>query len=158
MKNKSMKIIALFISFLLVLSLSACYSKQTVVELSQERTEIRLIEIYCLERAYYEGDVHELREENTPEAILTEDVHATFLDVFCTLEYEKEMSFFPIPMDGGYDYAGYVIAVVYADGGYDLFADGGRFYYAADEGYQYDYADYCGEVAWEEFVLSYVQK
>ena len=78
------------------------------------------------------------------------------------LEFEKEEVLFPIPMDGGYDYCGYVISIVYEDGGYDIISEEGLFFYSVDDGgkekYKYDYADYCGETPWSTLIEAYIEK
>ncbi|MBQ2255665.1 MAG: hypothetical protein II330_02270, partial [Clostridia bacterium] len=67
----------------------------------------------------------------------------------CTLGFEEEVVFFPIPMDGGYDYEGYIVVVIYSDGGYDIVAERGLYSYAiGNDGqgrHKYDHSDYCGE-------------
>jgi hypothetical protein len=132
------------------------------VELSQDRTHVQSIEIYHPERAYYEGDIHTFLEENEPIAILGSEHHKSFLDTLCSLKFEKEIVFFPISMDGGCDYDGYIVAVVYSDGGYDMIAEGGSYSYAlgrdGQERHKYDHSDYCGDVAWNDFVEQYIEQ
>jgi len=156
------KIISLIFSLVLVVGLISCATVKTGVELSQERTNVASIEIYHLHRAYYEGDIHALRKTNEPISVLNAEQYSPFLNRLCLLEFEKDVAFFPIPMDGGCDYEGYVIAIVYADGGYDIVAQKGSYSYAVGEDEQgkhkYDHSDYCGEQSWNEFVEEYIKK
>ena len=156
------KTVALFMSVLLLLCLSSCATVKKGVELSQDKTNVQAIEIYNPERAYYEGDIHTFLEENEPVTVVKSESLTSFLEDLCNLEFEEEKVFFPIPTDGGYDYDGYVIAVVYSDGGYDMIAEGGSYSYAV--GYdgqgqhKYDHSDYCGETPWAEFIEKYIEK
>ena len=156
------KVITLLISLLLLVCLSSCANIKKEVELSQDRTNVVSIEIYNSERAYYEGDIHGFLEENEPIWVLESEKNSDFLDALCAFEYEEEKVFFPIPMDGGCDYQGYIIAIVYSDGGYDIFAEDGSYSYAIDSDgqgrYKYDHFDYCGDVAWNDFVEQYIEQ
>jgi len=118
------------------LFLFLCYRKD--VEVSQNRDNIQSVEIYNFEKAYYEGNIHTFLEENEPVAVLEEERFTAFLDALCNLEFEEEKVFSPISMDGGYDYEGYIIAVVYSCGGYDI-------------------SNCCGETLWTEFVEKYIE-
>ena len=156
------KIVFLLVSLLLISRLSSCATSKKDLELSQNRDNIQSVEIYNSEEAYYEGNIHTFREKNEPVTVLEEETHTAFLDALCNLEYEKEKVFFPIPMDGGYDYEGYIIAVVYSDGGYDIIAERGLYSYAVGSygqgRHKYDHSDYCGEGAWTDFVEKYIVK
>lgn len=156
------KVIILLISLLLLVCLSSCANVKKEVVLSQDRTNVESIEIYNSERAYYEGDIHGFLEENEPIGVLKSEKISGFLDTLCALEYEEEKVFFPIPMDGGCDYQGYIIAIVYSDGGYDIFAEDGLYSYAiGSDGqgrHKYDHADYCGDVAWNDFVQEFIEQ
>ena len=81
------------------------------MEFSQDRANVQSIEIYKPERAYYEGDISGFLKTNEPLAVLDSEHYTNFLDTLCTLDFEKEVVFLPIPMDGGYDYEGYIIAI-----------------------------------------------
>ena len=156
------KVITLLISLLLLVCLSSCANIKKEVELSQDRTNVVSIEIYNSERAYYEGDIHGFLEENEPIWVLESEKNSDFLDALCAFEYEEEIVFFPIPMDGGCDYQGYIISIVYSDGGYDIFAEDGSYSYAiGSDGqgrHKYDHSDYCGDVAWNVFVEQYIEQ
>ena len=156
------KAITLLIGLLLLVCLSSCANIKKEVELSQDRTSVVSIEIYNSERAYYEGDIHSFLEENEPIGVLESEKYSVFLDTLCALEYEEEKVFFPIPMDGGCDYQGYIIAIVYSDGGYDIFAEDGLYSYAiGSDGqgrHKYDHSDYCGDVKWNDFVKGFIEK
>ena len=156
------KAITLLISLLLLVCLSSCANIKKEVELSQDRTNVVSIEIYNSERSYYEGDIHGFLEENEPIWVLESEKNSDFLDALCAFEYEEEKVFFPIPMDGGCDYQGYIIAIVYSDGGYDIFAEDGSYSYAiGSDGqgrHKYDHSDYCGDVAWNDFVEQYIEQ
>ena len=156
------KVIILLISLLLLVCLSSCANIKKEVELSQDRTNVVSIEIYNSERAYNEGDIHGFFEENEPIWVLKSEKNSDFLDALCALEYEEEKVFFPIPMDGGCDYQGYIIAIVYSNGGYDIFAEDGLYSYAiGSDGqgqHKYDHSDYCGDVKWNDFVKGFIEK
>ena len=156
------KITMLLISLLLIFCLSSCANIKKDLEFSQDRANVQSIEIFNPEKSYYEGDVHAFLEENEPIVILEPEQHSNFLDTLCTLDFEKEVVFFPIPMDGGCDYEGYIIAIVYSDGGYDIIAEGGLYSYAVGSDgqgrHKYDHSDYCGETPWAEFFKEYIEK
>ena len=156
------KTIALLMSFLLIFCLSSCANIKNDLEFSQDRANVQSIEIFNPESAYCEGDIHTFLEENEPIVILDPEQHSNFLDSLCALDFEKEVAFFPIPMDGGYDYEGYIIAIVYSDGGYDIIAEHGLYSYAVGSDgqgrHKYDHSDYCGETSWTEFVEEYIEK
>ena len=149
-------------SLLLIFCFSSCANVEKEVDLSQDRANIVSIEIYNSERAYYEGDIHDFLQENEPVAILKSENHTSFLDALCTIKFEEEIVFFPIPMDGGCDYVGYIVAIVYSDGGYDIFAEGGLYSYAlGSDGqgqHKYDHSDYCGDVSWNDFVKEFIEQ
>ena len=153
-------ILLISIGSLVLLSLSSCANIEKEVELSQDRANVVSIEIYNSERAYYEGDIHVFLEKNEPILVLESEKNSDFLDALCALEYEEEIVFIPIPMDGGCDYQGYIIAIVYSDGGYDIFAEDGSYSYAiGSDGqgrHKYDHSDYCGDVAWNDFVKEFI--
>ena len=156
------KTIALLISFLSLFCLASCANIKKDLELSQDRANVKSIEIYKSERAYYEGDISDFLKTNEPVEVLEEETFSSFLDALCDLKFEEEIVFFPIPMDGGCDYDGYIIAVVYSDGGYDIVAEGGSYSYAVGSDgqgkHRYDHSDYCGETPWVEFVEQYIGK
>ena len=156
------KAITLLISLLLLVCLSSCANVKKEVELSQDRANVESIEIYNSERAYYEGDIHIFLEENKPVAVLESENFTAFLDTLCDLKFEEEKVFFPIPMDGGCDYQGYIIAIVYSDGGYDIFAEDGLYSYVIGSNgqgrHKYDHSDYCGDVKWNDFVKGFIEK
>jgi len=154
------KVAMSLVIFILLICLPSCATVKKDAELSQDRSNVRTIEIYNSERRYDEQDIHTFLGENEPVAVLEGDARSDFLDAFCNLKYEREMKLFFIPADGGYDYGGYIIAIRYSDGGYDIFACGGSYSYdAGDDGngrHRYDYSDYCGETAWTDFVEKYI--
>ena len=156
------KITMLLISLLLIFCLSSCANIKKDLEFSQDRANVQSIEIFNPEKSYYEGDIHAFLEENKPIVILEPEQHSNFLDTLCTLDFEKEVVFLPIPMDGGYDYEGYIIAIVYSDGGYDIIAEHGLYSYAVGSDgqgrHKYDHSDYCGETPWAEFIEEYIEK
>ena len=155
------KIIFAVIALLLTICLSSCITVTKNIELTQNRDNVQAIEIYYTEEMYYEGDISSFRKHNEPFVTLKEDF-SDFLDVITALEYEEEKILFPIPMDGGYDYSGYVIAVVYSDGGYDIIAARGLYSYGIGKNgngrHKYDHSDYCGETPWIEFIAGYIEK
>ena len=109
------KTILLLTILLLISCFSSCTTVKKDVNLSQDRADVKTIEIYHSESAYYEGDIHTFLDENEPIVILEPAQHSRFLDALCTLGFEEEVVFFPIPMDGGYDYEGYIVVVIYSD-------------------------------------------
>ena len=156
------KAIVMLINLILVFCLTSCATVKVYVELSQGMDNVQSIEIYNSERAYYEGDIHVFLAENEPIAVVDPESHTSFLDALSELEFEKEIVFFPIPMDGGCDYEGYVIAVLYSDGGYDIIAEGGLYSYAVGSDgkarHKYDHSDYCGDAPWAELAEKYIEE
>ena len=156
------KAFLLFVCIVLMFSLSSCATIEKDFELSQECENIQSIEIYNSERFYYERDIHWFRGENTPIALLSEEEYSAFLDSIAKIKFEKEIVFFPIPMDGGCDYQGYIVIIAYADGGYDVISEGGQYSYAIGKDGQgrhtYDYANYCGNEPWADFIEKYISK
>ncbi len=154
------RILVLFVVFVLSVTLSSCATIKKGVELSGGRSEIQSIEIYNIEEAYYEGDISKMRQENEPCCVFDPKEHADLLDTIYSLEFEEEKVFFPIPMDGGYDYSGYVIAVVFLDGSYDIIAEKGQYSCSiSDKGktrHNYDHSNYCGEKLWADLIGEYV--
>ena len=145
-----------------MLHLCACATVEQSFAFSQQRENIKSIEIYAPAQPYTEGNIHLLKEENQPVAVLDGDALSDCLDSIEQLTFKKEKVFFPIPMDGGCDYQGYVLMIVYQDSGYDLIAEGGFYSYAVgNDGqgrHKYDPSDYCGEVAWSDLVEKYIEK
>ena len=156
------KAIFLFVSVMLLFTLSACATITKDFELSQKRENVQSIEIYHSEQAYYEGDIHQFRDENEPIALLSDEKRSAFLDEVGKLKFEEEKVFFLIPMDGGYDYQGYITVIVYADGGYDILSANGQYFYSigkdGQEHHKYDHCDYCGDDSWPEFVEKYINQ
>jgi hypothetical protein len=131
------------------------------LELSKKQSEIQSINIYNTEEYYSERNIHYFLDENTPSYTLDPTQHKDFLKELFALDFEKDIVLIPIPMDGGCDYSGYIISVVYLDGSYDIIAEKGWFSYVVNERdglYGYEHADYCGDVAWTEFIESYIQE
>lgn len=156
------KICSIVIILVLIISLSACATIHKDLELSQNTDNVQVVEIYNPDHAYYEGDIHLFLEENAPVSVLEEEVLSAFVDELAVLKFKEEKVFFPIPMDGGYNYEGYIIVVVYSDGGYDIIAKGGLYSYAVGKDgqgkYKYEHSDYCGETPWEDFIEKYIDK
>lgn len=156
------KTFLLLVSVILMFSLSACATVTKEFEFSQKRENVQSIEIYNSEEAYYEGDIHQFRDENEPIVLLSDEESSAFLDAFEKLKFEEEKVFFPIPMDGGHDYQGYIVIIVYADGGYDIVSEGGQYSYAIGKDgqgrHKYSHADYYGDDSWSELVEKYIDK
>ena len=152
----------LLVCLLLLFGLSSCVTVKKNVELSQSRANVRSIEIYNSEKKYSEGEINTFLEENEPVAVLKSEHFTSFLDALGNLEFKEEKVLFPIPMDGGYDYGGYMIAIMYSDGGYDIIAERGLYSYAVGRDgqgwHKYDHSDYCGETSWTEFIEEYIEK
>lgn len=151
--------------FLLILLLSITFSSCATVKenivFSGDRSDIQLIEIYNLDKAYYEGDISKMRQENEPICIFDAQEHSDFIESISSLEFEKEKVIFPIPMDGGYDYSGYVIAMVYSNDSYDIIAEEGLYSFSVGNNgktrHKYDHSDYCGEKSWADFIEEYIE-
>lgn len=162
-QNKVTKILVMIaLLLLLLLSLSSCGTIDKKIKLSSHVSEIQTIEIYHIESNYSEGDVSALREENTSYCSVAPTDYDAFLNELTSLPFSEEIPFFPMTaVDGGYDYSGYIISIVYADNSYDLIAEKGQFFYSigdnGDGKYSYDTSNYHGEVAWTDFVEKYVQ-
>lgn len=153
------KIVTFLLLILFVLGATSCSSKTTTVSLSDDRDEIKTVAIIELSKDYYEGDVTKLFDENKPISIIDDEQKDAFLQELLSLEFKKSFSLLPIPMDGGVDFSGYVVAIAYIDGGYDLIAEHGQFSADVDDNktkYGYSHDDYCGELAWAYFINKYL--
>lgn len=150
----------LCVCVVLIFNLSACAKIATNFELSQAEENVQWIEIYNSEQAYSERDITQFRDENSPVAMLEGELLDDCLHALEQLKFEEEKVFFPIPMDGGYDYQGYIMVIVYEDGGYDVVAECGQYAYAVGKDgqgcHKYDHADYGGEKSWTAFVEPYL--
>lgn len=155
------KVYLLVISILLMLSFCACTMVQENFKFSQQHDNVKVIEIYNSEKLYDEGNISSFKKENEPIAILETDALSDCLNSIEQLKFEEEKVFFPIPMDGGYQYQGYILIIVYTNGGYDLIASNGQYSYAIGKDGQgkhtYKHADYCGELEWDEFVEKFLE-
>ena len=156
------KLFLLLVSIILISGLSACATMTKDFELTQNRENVQSVEIYNSEQAYYEGDIHQFRDENEPIVLLSGEENSTFLDGVGSLKFEEEKVFFPIPMDSGYDYQGYIVVIVYTDGGYDLLSENGQYFYSIEKDgqgrHKYDHSDYCGDESWSDFIGRYIGK
>ena len=76
------KIIALFVSLLLIVCFSSCANIKKDLEFSQDRANVQSIEIYKPERAYYEGDISGFLKTNEPLAVLESEHYTNFLTHF----------------------------------------------------------------------------
>ena len=156
------KVCFLVISIFLTLSLSACITVQQNFDFSQQRDNVKAIEIYNSEKLYDESDISSFKKENEPIAILETDELSGCLNSIEQLKFVEEKVFFPIPMDGGYYYQGYILIIVYKDGGYDLIAADGQYSYAIGKNEQgrhkYEHANYYGDIAWDEFVENFLEE
>ncbi len=156
------KTFLLLVSVILIFSLSACATITKDFKFSQKRENVQSIEIYNSEQAYYEGDIHRFRDENEPIALLSDEESSAFLDAVEKLKFEQEKVFFPISMDGGYDYQGYIVIIVYTDCGYDIISENGQYFYSIGKDgqgrHKYDHSDYCGDDSWSELIEKYINK
>ena len=148
-----------------VLLLVSCDVADVKISFSKDVSEVESVEIYKLEKEYqtYEsdmwGDVHKLREENTPVCILTGAQVGEFLCKISSLDFTEERIYFPAPVDWVYLYRGYVISIVYSDKSYDIIGDMGQLYSenSGDGKCRYGHADYCGDLPWNEIIESYIK-
>ena len=154
------RVLVLFTGIMFLFCLSGCVTVNKNYRLSNVR-EVESVEIYDTEKRYYEGDVHGFREENEPILTIPAEDCTESLKEIDELEYKAEEVLFPMPMDGGCDYQGYILIVVYTDGSYDLLADGGMYLLrVGDEGERsakFDHSDYCGEEEWSDFVKRHIE-
>lgn len=156
-----MKKIGIFsiILFLLV-CLCSCSTVTRSFKLSGDIENVIDICIYYTEKNYTESDVHNLFDENNPIYKMSKEEKELFLNSIETLEYSKEVVYFPIPMDGGVDIGGYIFCINYKNG-YDLLGINGLFSYninpKGQERYKYDYANYSGERKWLDLVGEYIE-
>lgn len=154
------KITILFLSLMLTFSMAGCMyiPVKKSIKLSKDESVIQSIDIYYVEDAYYEGDVSGLRSEISPVCTLTAEQQDDFVKELLSLKFETEIYLLPMPMDGGYDYEGYVVSVVYDDGSYDLIAEEGQYSYlnVGNGSHKYDYADYCGTKDWSAWIETHI--
>lgn len=118
-----------FVIFLLLIVLSSCETKSVNYELSKDISIISKVSIYYVEEIYDEGNIHFLISENNPVYTLSKEQEDYFLVEICSLVFEREVVYFPIPMDGGCDIVGYVFIIIYEDGSYEMIAENGQFSY-----------------------------
>jgi len=155
------KAVCVFVSVILAFSLSACVTITKDIDFLQERENIRSIEIYNSELAYSERNIHFFRNENEPIALLSDEAINEFLDDVEKMSFEEVKLLFPIPMDGGCDYQGYIVIIVYTDGSYDILAQNGQYSCAMTANgepkyHRYDYSDYCGDKPWPDLIEKYI--
>lgn len=158
------KAIYVFIAICIMITfLSACTTVEHKFELSHDISGIEQIVIYNTETSYYESNIHNLINELEPNYIIEADQQSDFLEELLDLDldFEEDVSIFPIPMDGGYDYTGYIVCIVY-NNGYDIIAEQGQFRYSKSsdekESYWYGHMDYCGTNSWEELINKYISQ
>ncbi len=151
------KAFLLFTSIILLFNLCACATIKKDFEFSQKRANIQSIEIYDSKQTYTEADIHKFRENNKPIKVLVAQEQKDFLKVIEEFEFEKEVVLFPIPMDGGYYYAGYMIVIVYKDGSYDIIAEYGLYSYGSGDKHKYDHSNYCGKTPWDHIFEEYTK-
>ena len=122
------QIIVGFIALILLCACS-CSIVESKVELSQSAENVQSIQIFYSERVYDVGNIADFLEENEPFAILKSEKYNDLLNELRELDYQNWVLHLLVPQDGGYDYGGYIIAVLYSDGGYDIIAEEGLFSY-----------------------------
>ena len=158
------KLISILTIFVVILSLCSCGKVNKNIVFSGEPWQTLEVEIYYVEKSYSEGDIQNLRDENTPLCVLnnlTEDgeIISNLMNEISSLTFIQEVIYFPAAIDWIYTYEGYVVCVVYPNG-YDIIAPNGQFYYALDrkgkEHYKYGHSDYSGETEWSEIVERYI--
>ncbi|MBP3479508.1 MAG: hypothetical protein J6K03_08540 [Oscillospiraceae bacterium] len=152
--------INILLLLLLGLILTSCTTIKTDYVLSMDESQIQAIDIYNIDdvsKSYSERNIHCLRSECTPTYTLTSEQYTSFLDKLTSMEFEEEIVLIPIPMDGGCDYMGYIVSIVYIDGSYDIIAEEGQFSYSSVNGYKYSHADYSGTVSWSDFIREYIE-
>ena len=145
---------------LVLLCACSCTLVDSKVELSQSAENVQSIQIFYSERVYDIGNIADFLDENEPFAILESEKYNDILNELRELDYQKWVLHLLVPQDGGYDYGGYIIAVLYSDGGYDIIAEEGLYsYYLNKKGEgrcRYDYSDYCRELPWNDFIKKYI--
>lgn len=154
------RMVLLLIVLLMLFSLCSCVTVKRNVDFLQDTANIQRVAIYHSDIAYHEGNISGFLEENEPIAIVDEQEQAAFLKALSKLKFEKGFLLIPIPMDGGCDYEGYIIAVTYSDGSYDIIAEEGLYSYAVGtngkDWHRYDYSDYVGKTPWVDFIERYL--
>ena len=160
------KLLTTMLFVVITLSLCSCGKINKSITFSGECYQTLEVEIYCLEKAYSENDVHNLRDENTPVCVLNNladdgELISNLMSEISSLAFSQEVIYFPAPVDWIYAYEGYVICVVYPNG-YDIIAENGQFYYSFDpkgkENYKYGHCDYSGGSEWSGIVEKYVSE
>lgn len=154
MKTKT-KILAFILITCICGCLFSCVKVSNRFSPLRDKSGAVCVEIFKVEKNYNERDVDDLRAENTPVCFLENERCREAVELLCELEYTKDILLIPIPADGGCDFNGYVVAIVYEDGAYDLLAEEGLFSYWEKDGngrYSYDYSDYSGERGFSELI------
>ena len=153
------RFLTLLTSILIALCLASCATIHNRANPSQDPENVQAIEIYYSDEFYSERNISSFRKENEPITVLNPEEHAAFLDTLTSLKFEKQIVLLPIPMDGGYDYGGYIVAVVYTDGAYDIVAEDGLYSYSPGKNgqgrHEYDHSDYCGATPWADIFEEY---
>ena len=146
------------------LSLCSCGKINKNITFSGESSQTLKVEIYYSEKTYTDGNVKNLRDENTPLCVLnnlTEDGEkiSELMNEISSLTFTQTVLYFPAAVDWVYLYEGYVVCVVYPNG-YDIIAPKGQLYYSINskgkERYKYGHANYSGETEWSVIIEQYI--
>ena len=158
------KLITAILFFVIPLSLCSCGKINKNITFSGESSQTLKVEIYYSEKTYTDGNVKNLRDENTPLCVLnnlTEDGEkiSELMNEISSLTFTQTVLYFPAAVDWVYLYEGYVVCVVYPNG-YDIIAPKGQLYYSINskgkERYKYGHANYSGETEWSVIIEQYI--
>ncbi len=145
---------------ILSLFLSSCATRIRKFESSRPIEDIEQVAIYYTDKVYTERNIHNFTDELEPFCYIDATLQSGFIDELTNFEFEEVVNYFPvIPTSGGYDYSGYIIGLIYADG-YDLFAAEAQYAYTLDFNgqsyYSYGSMSYCGDYKWSDFIEKYI--
>lgn len=156
------KIIALFVAFLLIFSMTGCVfiPSWKQVDVRYDTSEIVSVELYQLTGSYdgrfygLEEDIDQMEEELDPIDALDAEQYEEFVKDLEGLTFTDH--FFVIlvaAMDPSYSYHGYTVKITYRNGDYDIISCSSQLY---DEAENYDENTWnCDEEKWNNFIESY---
>ena len=154
------KIIALFVAFLLVFSLSGCMviPMRQKIELRYDVSEITAIEIHNLgDEAYDIYQLEELMEQNfIPVATLESEQYSGFAEEIKELDFSDTLVIAPASVSTDYSFIGYIVKITYANGEYEILNHRCQAY-CNDDGH-YPNAFSCDEGEWDRWIEGYLEK
>ena len=157
------KITALFVTFLLIFSLTGCVfiPSWKQVDMRYDMSEIVSVELYYLKKSYSgrfygleEGSIDRMEEELAPIDTLDAEQFSDFVSDLEGLTFTNH--FFGILVaanDPVYNYRGYAVKITYQNGDYDILSPTCQLYEMGED-YNENNWD-CDEDKWNRFIKDY---